>query len=106
MSDKEKLLKMLEEYNKPSSFEDIVQLFVATNYKEFPASRLENMIKFFMEVLSRNISDLERAKATSKERATYLKAYLKGEMYATKESAEKHVGVQIENVQAILDTCS
>lgn len=39
------------------------------------------------------------------ERAGYLKRYLEGRMYQSKDVAEKYVGVQIKNTEAIIKAC-
>ena len=48
---------------------------------------------------------MEVIKSVASERAYYLKTYLEGKMYTTRESAEKHLPVQIKNADAIIDTC-
>ena len=36
----------------------------------------------------------------------YLKTYLEGGMYTTKEAAIEHITVQIKNAQKIIDVCN
>lgn len=46
-----------------------------------------------------------QAKFVANERAGYLKRYLEGKMYASKEVAEQYVDCQIENADAIIQAC-
>ena len=106
MSDKEKLLKIINECHDDISFETIAMIFINYYFNEFSASRLMSICKNINNYLSAKINKLEEVKFVAKERAGYLKRYLKGEMYTSKEVAEKYVDIQLENVQAIIDACS
>lgn len=105
-TDKEKLLRLLEVMDKKSSFEEIVLNYMEANKNDFCAYRYTDLIqeitKYF---LVPEIVTLENVKAISKERAIYLKTYLEGDMYTTKEAAIEHLPVQIKNAQRIIDVC-
>lgn len=104
MTDKEKLLKVLEYCD--GSFEQIMLEYLASNHKDFSAQRLCNLISDLSKgQLCSKIIALENIKYISRERATYLKTYLEGNMYATKEDAIAHVPVQIENAKVIIKAC-
>jgi len=104
MSDREKLLKMMKEND--IDFEEIVCEYISSNYDAFSSLRIHNLItKLNTEHLYPRIINLEHGKVIAKERALYLKSYLEGNMYTTKESALDHVPVQLMNVQAIIDSC-
>ena len=106
MSDKEKLLKIINDCDGNISFETIVMIFISNHFNEFSASRLMSINENINKYLTAKINKLEQAKFVAKERAGYLKRYLKGEMYTSKEVAEKYVDIQLENVQAIIDACN
>lgn len=76
------------------------------NNKEFSTIRIQELIKSINEqILMPKLIKLENIQSISKERATYLKCYLEGDMYTTKEAAEQHLPVQIKNAEAIIDAC-
>lgn len=102
MTDKERLLKYIENCPDCSSDLDILKMYI----EKFPASRLSNMINDLQNTLDYKINSLELANSVAKERATYLKAYLEGDMYTTKEAAIEHIPVQIKNAQEIIDFCN
>ena len=105
-TDKDKLLGILENYDDTLSFEQMMLLFLDVHNKEFSAYRIHKIIRELNDILVHKIDLLEACKATAKERATYLKSYLEGAMYTTKEAAEKHVNLQINHAQAIINACS
>ena len=102
----QKLLDIVENYQGDQSFEEIIMLYIDKHYKNFPAHRVHSIIVSLNELLYFCINRLEMCEATAKERAIYLKSYLKGEMYTSKEAAEKHVDLQIDHAQTIIDSCS
>ena len=104
-SDKEKVLEILKDCDDTISLDSIISIFLVKHYKDFSANRIKYIMKILDVHLSEKINELERIKSIAKERATYLKCYLEGEMYSSKETAEKHVNVQIENAKAIIDAC-
>ena len=104
MTDKEKMSRVLEYCD--VSFEQIIFEYLASNHKDFSALRIHNLISDLNEdYLYPRISDLENAKCISRERAFYLKTYLEGDMYTTKEAAIAHIPVQIKNAEAIIEAC-
>lgn len=104
MSDKQKLLKLLNYFGDASTFEDIVCGYMSYYSDDFSASRICR----FVEELNRSeldkIAEIERATRIAHERATYLKCYLEGKMYESEEVAKQCVGLQIENAKAILES--
>ena len=103
MSDKEKLLKILDYCDE--NIEQILFEYLATYYKDFSALRIYNFISDLNEKLYHKIADLENIKSISKERAFYLKTYLSGEMWKDEESAKRNLQPQINNAQVIIDAC-
>ena len=104
MTDKEKLQSILNRYD--GSFEEFLFFYMNENFKDFSASRIHNLIQTLNEdYLDEKIGQLEHIKYVAAERALYLKTYLEGNMYTTKETAIKHIPVQIENAQAIINAC-
>lgn len=103
MTDKQKLLKLLNYFGDVSTFEDIVGGYMSYYSEDFSASRICR----FVEMLNRSeidkIAEIERANRIAHERATYLKCYLEGKMYASEEVAKQCVDIQIENAKAILE---
>ena len=104
MTDKQKLLKLLNYFGDASTFEDIVGGYMSYYSDDFSASRICR----FVEMLNRSeidkIVEIERANHIAHERATYLKCYLEGKMYENEEVARECVGLQIENAKAILES--
>ena len=106
-SAKEKMQKLLNStISNQDSMEDIILYYLAVNTKEFSATRVQKLINSINEqILMPKIIKLENIQHISKEKATYLKCYLEGDMYTTKEAAEQHLPVQIRNAEAIIDAC-
>ena len=102
MSDKNRLLKHVESCSDFSSDVDIIKMYV----ESFPASKLSNFINDLQNTLDYKICSLEHANYIAKERAIYLRTYLEGNMYTTKEAAIQHIPVQIKNAQRIIDVCN
>ena len=107
LTDKEKMQKRLEWMGKNASFEEIIMNYIDANIKDFPAYRITYLIKELLEYfMIPETQNLENIKLISKERALYLKTYLEGNMYTTKEVAIEHIPVQIKNAQTIIDVCN
>jgi len=106
MSDKEKLISILEKVDNSNSIEDILYYFIIMNSEDFSAERIYNIInKLNSDFLISKIYELERIKSIAKERSNYLYAYLDGKLYTTKEAAVDHIDIQKENAKAILEAC-
>lgn len=104
MTDKQKLLEHIERYTCDlTSFEDIVEGFMACNHKDFSAWRINNLIVMLHKLLQEEIDKNEMVVRVAHERATYLKCYLEGKMYENEEVAKQCVDLQIENAKAILE---
>jgi len=103
MSDKEKLLKSIESID--GSFEDIIIAHLNTYSSDFTPSRLNNLISTISSILNEKLRANDCAIHNSIEYATYVKMYLEGKLYATKEAAEKSVDIQIGHLDNILRLC-
>ena len=105
MTDKQKLLKLLNYFGDASTFEDIVGGYMSYYSDDFSASRICNFIQMLnRDPLLDEIAKLERTNRIAHERATYLKCYLEGNMYESEEVAKQCVDLQIENAKAILES--
>lgn len=104
MTAKEKMLNIIENYG-VSSIEDFLFTYMDVYYKEFSASRINNLITHLVKYNSELIIALDTIKSVASERAYYLKTYLEGKMYTTKEAAIEHLPVQIKNAEEIINTC-
>lgn len=105
MTDKEKLLKIIE--ISPDRFESIVMSYIQHNIKDFDAIRIYNLINKMNDgVLCSMIAHLQFAKQVSWERAMYLKTYLEGGMYTTKKAEIEALPLQIGHAEKIMEVCS
>lgn len=107
LTDYEKMKKVLETLGELASFEELAIYFMQVNFADFSSIRIQQ----FMDSVSKNVLHpkligLERVRAVSSERALYLKTYLDGDMYTTKEAAIEHIPIQAKNAQAIIDVCN
>lgn len=105
VTDKEKLQFYIDTSHNNAAVEDIIRGYIDMYNEDFPLSRLANIESMLNELLKEKINRCESALYTASENATYLKSYLEGSMYTTREAAEEHVDVQIKNVDKILDSC-
>ena len=102
-SDREKLQELLNRTD--GSFESIVLAYMIKNKQEFDTERTVEFIeKINKNVLKPLIEIDARAVRVAKERAGYLKTYLEGNMYTTKEAEEINKPAQINNTKAILNS--
>ena len=104
MTDKQKLLKLLNYFGDASTFEDIVGGYMSYYSDDFSASRICSFIEWLNKSEFDKIVEIERANRIAHERATYLKCYLEGKMYESEEVARECVGLQIDNAKAILES--
>lgn len=104
MTAKEKMLNIIENYG-VGSFEDFIFTYMDVYYKEFSATRVNDLISHLVNYNSQLIMALDTIKSVASERAYYLKTYLEGKMYTTKEAAVEHLPVQIANAEAIINVC-
>lgn len=104
MTDRERLLKILDDYPN-ASIETALNLFFEDYGHTVSASRVNWMICNLNNVLENKIYNLESAKHIAYERASYLKTYLSGDMWATEEAARANLQPQIDNAQEIIDAC-
>ena len=105
MTDREKMLTILNEYN-VNSIKDILHCFLEIYGKDIS---VKDMYSLFSEVnyyLEIKINKLERLKSITNERVRYIKRYLEGKMWSTEEAAKKNVQPQINNAQEVIDACN
>ena len=100
----QKLLETLKLFD--GSMEDLLFYYINTHSEEFPASRINKLIRTLQDTyIADRISKLENACSVSRERATYLLKYLDGTMYKTEEAAALAKEAQIANAEAIIKIC-
>ena len=98
---------IIELAQRGASIEEILFVYMNTFYKDFPASRIYEIIeKLQSDYLVDRIHNLEYIRDVANERAAYLGAYLEGNLYTDEETARACAPVQLDNVRAILDACS
>lgn len=103
MTDKEKLLKIIE--ISPDRFESIVLNYITHNIKDFDASRIFDLTSDINDILLSLIRYLEYAKDISWERALYLRTYLSGGMYTTKEAEIEALPIHVGHAEKIIKVC-
>lgn len=104
MTDKEKLLKIIE--ISPDRFESIVLNYITHHINDFDAIRVHNLInEINNSALLPMIVHLQFAKQVSWERALYLKTYLEGGMYTTKEAEIEARPLQVGHAEKIMEMC-
>lgn len=104
MTDKQKLLDLLYHCSDTATLEDIVYSYMQTYGRDFSARRICNFIERLNRSEIDKIAEMERCARVAHERATYLRCYLEGNMYADEEVARRCVDLQIENAKAILES--
>ena len=104
MTDREKLLKLLDTYQM-DYLETILNCFFMEYEDEFSARRINDLIKDLTFRLKHKIEHLERAQCVAGEKASYIKTYLDGKMWKDEESAKANLQPQIDNAQDIIDAC-
>ena len=102
-TEKQALLEILSVCDDDVSIESIIHMFLQKRGNKFSALRLIRLINDLGTVLYEKNLDYERLARVAFERATYLKYYLRGELFADTEAAKAHIDKQIENAEAILD---
>lgn len=105
MTDRERLLGLLNKNDKLNSIEDILYRYLCVFSDDISALQLGEMMRNINDLLGEKVRELTRAKFVAKERATYLKCYLSGDMWLTEEAAKANIQPQINNAQAIIDAC-
>ena len=102
---KDKILHILNTYN-VTDIKDLLFAYLNLYPEEFNTIDILDLIDDLdiMYLRPRVLND-GRAKFVANERAGYLKRYLEGTMYSSREVAEQYVDIQIENAEAIIDAC-
>ena len=106
MTDREKLLAVLDKNDHLNSIEDILNWYLHICYDDISAKQLSEMMRIVNDRLGMKVRELNRMRYIAKERATYLKSYLSGDMWLTEEAAKANIQPQIDNAQAIIDACN
>lgn len=104
MKDREKLLVVLDTC-RGDYLETILSNFFEIYGDSISASRVSGLIDMLNHILKMKTEQLENTQRISYERASYLRAYLSGDMWTTEESARANLQPQIDNAQAIIDAC-
>jgi len=105
MTDRERLLGMLNGNDSLNSIEDILKRYLYVCYDDISALQLSEMLADVNNTLREKVRELSRIKCIANEKAFYLKTYLSGEMWLTEEAAKANLQPQINNAQAIIDAC-
>lgn len=101
MTDKDKLLELLKTVD--GNLEDILPEYIARYGADFDTQRLYHIMQIIQEQLLCHIISDEHALKVSLERATYLSNYFKGNMYTTYEATLKHLPLQAQHADAIVN---
>lgn len=88
------------------NIETIFSLFLDRFEDNLSIDTINSLRKEICFTLDHKIENLEHARRVSKENALYIKTYLEGKMWKNEESARRNIQPQIDNAQAIIDTCS
>ena len=104
MTVREKILRILDNHQ-PETFTQFLDCYMDAFYRDFSARQLHNMSIIINRNLKYKIDKLEELRYVARERATYLKSYLNGDMWLTEEAAKENVQPQIDNAQDIIDAC-
>lgn len=105
MTDREKLLFMLDVYKNVDSIGGILNCFLDLYGDDISIRTISRMSKELNGYLDYRINNLERARFIANERAGYIKKYLEGKMWPNEELARQYLQPQIDNAQAIIDAC-
>ena len=105
MTEKKRLLNILSRFGDNISVESVIYTFMREADKDYSDLRLNRFIMGLTEILYDKQLSCERASRVSLERAIYLKNYLDGTLYQDEETAKKHLDIQKQNAQAIIDIC-
>lgn len=106
MTDREKLLFMLDVYKHMDSIDGILNCFLELYGDGISIRTISHMSKELNSYLDYRIDNLECARFVANERAGYIKKYLEGKMWPTEELARQYLQPQIDNAQAIIDACN
>lgn len=103
MTDRDRLLSLLNNCETTTDITSILKCFLYTYGEDLSIQTVNNLYKQVGELLDYKIGQANSALFVAKERAGYLKKYLDGSMWKDEETAKRHLEPQIENAQAILD---
>lgn len=105
MTDREKLLGIINGNDKLNFIEDILKQYLYAYYDNISSLQLSEMMADINNTLREKVRGFNKMKCVAEERAFYLKTYLSGEMWLTEEAAKANIQPQIDNAQAIMDAC-
>lgn len=106
MTDRERLLGMLEMVTGLDSLESILQHYLFVYLDSISIIELSEINNMINEAIICKARDLETIKRIANERAGCIKSYLEGNMWKTEEDARRNVKPQIGNAQAIINACN
>ena len=101
MTDKEKLLLLLNDLPRDISFEDIFFKYLFRNPMTLEELNCF-MNRFNSQIFYPKIVETVRHNRIAKENAQYVYTYLKGNMYKTKEAAIEALPLQIEHAEKVV----
>ena len=105
MTDREKLLGLLENY-RMDSIETILNCFLNVYGDDIDIRRMHGLMKTVDQYLEYKVDQFSKARFVANERAGYIKKYLEGKMWPNEELARQYLQPQIDNAQAIIDACN
>lgn len=106
MTDKEKLIALLQSPSCPDDLESIIVNHLTVHRNDFSATRIRSLLsRIDRDILMGKILDLEKAVKISSERATYLDMYLSGEMYLSEDEAKLMAPIQRNHAKEIKKVC-
>ena len=101
MTDKEKLLLLLNDLSKDISFEDIFFKYLFQNPMTLEELNCF-MNRFNSQIVYPKIAETVRHNRIAKENAQYVYTYLKGDMYKTKEATIEALPLQVKHAEKVV----
>lgn len=106
MTDRERLLGILEAVTSLGSLESILKHYLCVYLDDISTIELAKINSLINEAITCKAEDLETIKYIANERAGWIKSYLEGKTWKTEEDAKRNVKPQIRNAQAIINACN
>lgn len=106
MTDRERLLGILEVVTSLNSLESILKHYLYVYFDDISTIELAKINSLINEFIICKAEDLETIKCIANERVGWIKSYLEGKMRKTEEDAKRNVEPQIRNAQAIINACN
>ena len=102
MTEREKIIKIIESTDLELTLEGLIKIYIGENFDEFSISRISRIIDMLNDISIMKAESIEANLSNIVDYASYLKMYLEGKLYTSKEMAEAHVNIQIGHVDKIL----